>query len=269
MAQLRFTTEKVFEGHMKVNACGHQWLGDRDYNTLRENGRRDFSIHYVLQGKAAYTLGGKTYPVPEGCLLLHFPGVRQHYSCKKEDDTQMLWTHFSGSACSVLDCFTADTPVVLKVYDRKQFEFVFEKMIDAHNNRLMAGDLLCDSYMPVLLALITQPVASTQRGHRDEQMDQVLSRMHLDFNKPIDIAAYAAMCHVSEDRFIRSFKAYTGLPPYRYQLKLRIQRAVEMLENTAASVAQCGESVGFHDNAYFCRVFKKFTGHPPSFYRRK
>ena len=32
----------------------------------------------------------------EGSLLLHFPGVRQHYSFKKEDATHLMWAHFSG-----------------------------------------------------------------------------------------------------------------------------------------------------------------------------
>lgn len=269
MAQLRFTTEKVFTGYMTVNSCGRQWLGDRDYTTIRQQGRVDYSLHYVLRGKGAYSFGDKNYSIPEGSLLLHYPGVKHHYSFKKEDEAQILWAHFSGTACEALQLPT-DRPVVLAVGDRKQFEYIFEKMITAHYNRLTTGDQLRDSYMPVLLALINQPTATGREkaGHRNEQMEQVLSRMHLELNKPIDIRAYAAMCHVSQDRFIRSFKSYTGIPPYRYQLKIRIERAAEMLENSSISVSECGEAVGFHDNAYFCRVFKKFTGHPPSFYRK-
>ena len=269
MAELWISTEKVYSGYMTVNSCGQQWLGDRDYNTIRENGRVDYSIQYILQGKGTCNFWGKNYPIPEGSLVLYFPGVRQHYSFKKEDNTQILWSHFSGTACDVLSHLPADKPVVLPVRDRKQFEYVFEKMIVAHYNRLTVGEPLRDSYMPVLLALITQPTVTANREktvRRNEQLEQVLSLMHLEFHKPINLRAYAAMCHLSEDRFIRSFKAYTGIPPYRYQLKIRIERAVEILENSSLSVAQCGEAVGFHDNAYFCRIFKKFTGHPPSFY---
>ena len=48
----------------------------------------------------------------------------------------------------------------------------------------------------------------------------------------------------------------------------KLEKIMEMLENSAISVSECGEAVGFHDNAYFCRIFKKFTGHPPSFYKK-
>ena len=165
----------------------------------------------------------------------------------------------------------SDTPVVVNIRDQKQFLHIFERMITANYNRMTQGDLLCDCYMPVLIALMLQHcnTQETQKiGRGNEQMERVLSQMHMAFNKPIDIKAYAEMCHLSEDRFIRMFKSQMGMPPYRYQLKIRIQRAVEMLENTNISVSACGESVGFHDNAYFCRIFKKFTGHPPSFYKR-
>lgn len=270
MATPKYTTEKVFDGYMKVNSCGQQWLGDRDHNTVREKGRLDFSIYYIASGQGYYVQDGKSTAVAEGCLLLYFPGVPHHYVFKKEDNAQMLWSHFSGTACNQLDHLRSDKPVVIPIADRKQFLYIFERMITAHYHRMTMGDRLCDSYMPVLLALMTQHSgADAQKGvaSANAQLDKVLSRMHVQYNKPIDIREYAAMCHLSEDRFIRLFKAHMGMPPYRYQLKIRIQRAVEMLENSPISVSACADAVGFSDNAYFCRIFKKFTGHPPSFYK--
>ena len=271
MAARKYTTEKVFNGYMKVNSCGQQWLGDRDRVTLREKGRVDYSLYYIAKGQGYYIRDGKTFPVPEGSLLLYFPGVKQHYGFQKEDNTQMLWSHFSGTACDQLDTLSQEGPVVIPIRDRKQFLHTFERMITAHYHRFQIGDRLCDSYMPVLLALMTlhtESEVAKRLTPGNAQLEKVLSRMYAEFNKPIDIREYAAMCHLSEDRFIRLFKAHMGMPPYRYQLNIRIQRAAEMLENDAVSVSDCAEAVGFHDNAYFCRIFKKFTGHPPSFYRR-
>lgn len=270
MTVKKFTTDRAHDGYMKVNSCGQQWLGDRDYTTIREAGRSDYSVYYISQGRCSYVWGGKSFYVPEGSLLMYFPGIRQQYAFQKSDNAIMLWSHFSGSACELLSSLRSDAPVVLSIRDPKQFLHIFERMIAAHYNRLTQGDLLCDSYMPVLIALMLQHSNSQEeqkavRGNK--QIERVLSQMHVEFNRPIDIKAYAEMCHLSEDRFIRMFKAQMGMPPYRYQLKIRIQRAVEMLENTNISVGACAEAVGFHDNAYFCRIFKKFTGHPPSFYK--
>ena len=270
MSVKKFTTDRVYDGYMKVNSCGQQWLGDRDHNTFREKGRKDYSLYYISQGRCSYLWEGKTCYVQEGQALLYFPGVCQQYSFQKSDNAVMLWVHFSGEACSLLRPLLSEAPVVVDIRDQKQFLHIFERMITAHYNRMTQGDLLCDSYMPVLMALLLQHSSAQEQqsaGRGNEQIEKVLSQMHIAFNKPINIKKYADMCHLSEDRFIRMFKAQMGMPPYRYQLKIRIQRAVEMLENTNITVSSCAEAVGFHDNAYFCRIFKKFTGHPPSFYK--
>ena len=47
----------------------------------------------------------------------------------------------------------------------------------------------------------------------------------------------------------------------------RIQKG-EMLEYTSLSVEEIAETVGYADCSYFCRVFKRFTGHTPLFYRK-
>ena len=270
MNRKQFTTETVYDGYMRVNSCGHQWLGDRDYHTVREFGRVDYSIHYVNHGEGQCLIDGRICSVPTGSLILHFPGIPQDYTFKKEDDSQILWAHFSGTACGVLDSIRRGQPVIVKLQDREQFESIFWKMIHAHNNRLTQGEILRDCYMTVLLALMTQPIpehSGPQQQKNNEKLDQVISIMHLHFQNPIKIQDYADFCHLSEDRFIRAFKAYTGVPPYRYQLNIRIQRAVELLENTGITVSQCSQAVGFSDCAYFCRIFKKITGHPPSYYR--
>lgn len=64
------------------------------------------------------------------------------------------------------------------------------------------------------------------------------------------------------------FKAYTGFSPHRFQLKIRMERAVEMLNYTALSVAEIAAIVGYTDCSYFCRVFKNITGNTPLFYRK-
>lgn len=271
MTKLYFNSEQVYNGYLKVNSCGKQWLTDHNYDTIKEKGRVDFSIHYILTGTGYSESDGITSPIPEGSLVLYFPKVRHHYSFKKEDSTVMMWSHFSGTACGLLDDLLSSVPVIIKIQDRKQFESVFEKMIVAHYKKTTYSNSICEGYMIVLLSLIAQSSLLKEEKStkvRNENLELVLSLMHDKYDKAIDIKKYAQICCLSEDHFIRVFKAYTGLPPYHYQLKIRIDRAREMLENTSISVSECAEVVGFSDISYFSRVFKKFTKHPPSYYKK-
>jgi two-component system response regulator YesN len=54
-----------------------------------------------------------------------------------------------------------------------------------------------------------------------------------------------------------------------YLNKIRVEKACVLLKQTPLSIAEISESVGYSDQSYFCRVFKKLTGHTPSSYRRR
>ena len=56
--------------------------------------------------------------------------------------------------------------------------------------------------------------------------------------------------------------------PKNYILEMRVKRAAELLENTDLPMQKVGEEVGFSDQNYFSRIFKKYKGRTPSSYRR-
>ena len=91
MPEITFSSERVYDGYLAVNSCGKQWLTDRDYDTVRKNGRIDYSIHYVVKGIGYFETNGDTVQIPEGSLILYFPGIRHHYSFKKSDSSVMMW----------------------------------------------------------------------------------------------------------------------------------------------------------------------------------
>jgi AraC family transcriptional regulator len=58
------------------------------------------------------------------------------------------------------------------------------------------------------------------------------------------------------------------MPPQRYQLSKRVERAKALLTKHAASVTDVGLSVGYNDASAFCTAFRRVTGLTPSAYRR-
>ncbi|MDT0344908.1 substrate-binding domain-containing protein [Streptomyces litchfieldiae] len=72
---------------------------------------------------------------------------------------------------------------------------------------------------------------------------------------------------VSEDHLGRLFHRELGLTLWEYLTRLRIKRAKERLQHTDDSVQTVARAVGFHDRAYFSRVFRRVTGVAPHAYR--
>ena len=67
----------------------------------------------------------------------------------------------------------------------------------------------------------------------------------------------------------RIFKAETGKNLIQYINEQKIQRAIELMEHSNMKIKDVAEAVGFEDQLYFNKVFKKIIGISPSKYRSK
>ncbi len=266
-----YSSERKTDTHIRLNSCGDRLLDENDIVTLREKGRIDYGIQYIAEGVCYLEDNGNTFTVPAGNVILYFPSVRQHYYFKKQDKSHLLWAHCTGKACEILTPIKNDGAVTVKIADTKEFERIFKRMTAAYHHKEPYFQSVCDGYMQVLLSLImknTVDLDKTAQKSPNDNMEKIIAYMHIHFNDPIDLFRYAKMCYVSRDRFMHMFKEYTGVSPYHYQLKIRMDRAVEMLTYSSVSINEVAQAVGYKDCSYFCRIFKKITGHSPSFYRK-
>ena len=84
----------------------------------------------------------------------------------------------------------------------------------------------------------------------------------------ISLSALARLAGLSACYFCRAFRQSFGVPPQRYQLMQRIERAKTLLAKRAASVTDVSLTVGYNDTSAFCTAFRRVTGLTPSTYRR-
>lgn len=73
---------------------------------------------------------------------------------------------------------------------------------------------------------------------------------------------------LSLSQLYRKMKALTGEPPNAFIRKIRLHRAMELLETTDRNVSEIAYEVGFNDPNYFSRAFNKAFGKAPSEYRK-
>lgn len=83
------------------------------------------------------------------------------------------------------------------------------------------------------------------------------------------IAHVAALCGLSRSHFERAFKTTMGIPPHRWLVRHRVQRAGEMLEWTDDSISVIALSCGFADQSHLTRVFRTIMGASPGAWRRR
>jgi AraC-like DNA-binding protein len=87
------------------------------------------------------------------------------------------------------------------------------------------------------------------------------------YAEPLDIRAVAAVAHVSEAHFIRTFRSVFGETPHRYLQRRRVERAMFLLRETDRSITDVCFDVGFNSVGTFSRTFREIVGESPSAYR--
>jgi len=87
------------------------------------------------------------------------------------------------------------------------------------------------------------------------------------YAEPLDVRAVAAVAHISEAHFIRTFRAVFGETPHRYLQRRRVERSMFLLRDTDRSVTDICFDVGFTSRGTFSRTFREIVGEAPSDYR--
>jgi transcriptional regulator GlxA family with amidase domain len=88
-------------------------------------------------------------------------------------------------------------------------------------------------------------------------------RMDAASDEEWPVPRLASVSGVSEAHFARSFKEAFGLPPHRYLLTRRIERAATLLRDTDLPVTDIAFQTGWSSLGTFGRTFRDITGESP------
>jgi transcriptional regulator GlxA family with amidase domain len=94
-------------------------------------------------------------------------------------------------------------------------------------------------------------------------------RMDAASHEDWPVRRLAGVSGVSEAHFARSFKEAFGVPPHRYLLTRRIERATALLRDTELSITDIAFRTGWESLGTFGRTFRDITGESPSAIRAR
>lgn len=136
-----------------------------------------------------------------------------------------------------------------------------------------AGRLFSDALITVLVGELMQaaqvPVRSLRGGLAGWQRRRVAEYLDTYFDRDIALGELAALCGLSDDHFARAFRVSFGMPPYRFQLRVRLERAKVLLADPDMPVAMVAALVGFTRAQGLTRLFLRELGITPLRYRRE
>jgi AraC family transcriptional regulator len=100
------------------------------------------------------------------------------------------------------------------------------------------------------------------------QMRVVTAYVEEHLDERIYLTTLARLARLSVHHFCRAFKQSFGMPPHRYHVQRRIDRAKTLLADRANSITDVGLSLGYSHSSAFTSAFREMTGQTPSRFRR-
>lgn len=119
---------------------------------------------------------------------------------------------------------------------------------------------------------ITQEIRhmlAMNKGVGDSRILEIKKYVAVHYKEPLELSDIAEKFNFNYNYLSSYFSQTTQEGFNEYLNKIRIEHACQLLEQPNLPISGISGSVGYSDQSYFCRVFKKITGETPSSFRRR
>ncbi len=113
------------------------------------------------------------------------------------------------------------------------------------------------------------PVMKVSNLSLDKTLQKAIEYITENWNEIISVGEIAKSCCISESGLYHLFQRELGQTPIRFLNSVKINVAIEYLENRDCSIATVCELVGYSSEQHFRKVFREFTGTTPLKYKKR
>lgn len=151
----------------------------------------------------------------------------------------------------------------------------FEMLLGEHRQPTAYSALVAGS---VLIQLLVEVLRAHQQHERRQirrkevfspPVQQAINYINANLANPLLVQDISGAANISTSYFHQRFVQETGMTPADYRTRQRIQRAKQLLKNPKLSVTEIAYQLGFSSSQYFSSVFKRYTGHTPTSFRKQ
>ncbi|WP_339286660.1 AraC family transcriptional regulator [Paenibacillus sp. FSL E2-0201] len=234
-------------------------------------------IHTVIDGKGVFESESNSRVCVKGDTFVIFPGSLFSYQADRNDPWTYVWVALQGDAVQQLlkeAGITPDKPLIhldnlIEIHNLyEHIRFSFQQSAYPRLESLEAsGWLRLLVHKFGIENICSLPSQSAQLPDViDRQIDQAIRWITLQFHQQISIDHMASSLGYHRAHLSKAFKQKIGMSPKQYLLKVRMDKAKELLGGTL-TIDQISSSVGFNDALYFSKQFRKWSGMSPSEFR--
>lgn len=222
-------------------------------------------IYYTVHGEGMIHLPDRDIPLSEGKVYLIPAGLFFSYDC--ENYMEQLFFHVNLTHRNGIDLFRN----CKQIYVRDASPQEMESILMLYQSKNIADAFCLKSVLFEELAnfMAMAGLGEVQSGSYSPLVEQMFQLAQNPVSAGHHINELAEKLHVSTSTLSKRFRQETGMSPREYLEQLVISRACTLLLADELSIADVAEELGFSDQFYFAKYFKKQMHVSPSGYRRQ
>ncbi|MCM3701594.1 helix-turn-helix domain-containing protein [Paenibacillus macerans] len=230
----------------------------------------------VAGGKAALSIGDQTFELAEGAVLLLPAGA---HAALVTDSLGPLHAYklSIGISEQTLSQYGGSMIRGGELIDGKNVRFfpnepgIVGMLEELYLYRSPAYEVRHVQNQMVFYRIIFELLSRTGRAPSDldngqPSLERSIAYMENHFKDKITREQLAAMAGVSSSHYSILFKRFAGFSPQEYLSRLRVHRAAELLIGGSGTLREIAQKVGYKDEFYLSRRFKRQTGVSPTAY---
>jgi AraC family transcriptional regulator len=130
------------------------------------------------------------------------------------------------------------------------------------------GESLVAAFLAATHKELGRDATSNESGLVPWQLRITKAYIEENFREDIGLKELADLTQLSQSRFARGFRISTGVPPYSWALRRRVEAAGHLLASTNIPVSEIAVQVGFADQSHLTKAFRRALGTTPAAWRR-
>lgn len=242
---------------------------------------------YMLKGECLHVIDGKEYRVNHGDMLVI--NYNQTHSIKGDKSTAyvnilMKPEYISASLANADNAFSllnlSEFMEFAEILDKSKIKIRFsgeeQKRIEAIINTLLhetesaepGHELYIRSQFNILLITIFRKMSLSLDMSFKGVSDELLSYIRMHCSEKLSLTQLAKMCSYNVAYFSRIFKEFAGVNFTTYLRGVRIEKAMELIENTDMNITDIAYEVGYTNRTRFFAHFRSVCGMSPLDYKK-
>ena len=231
----------------------------------------NYVIHFILDGKGVFSIGGEKYELESGSGFLIPPGELAFYQADEKEPWTYIWVGFGGSkAQQYINEIGLSSHIPIFHSNEHEALYACVKDMMEHSTYGVVNELRRVGQLYVFLSMITKENTVEKEVEKDNQyVKRAIEFIQSNYHIPIKISDVAEYVCINRSYLYSLFQETIQISPQQFLSRYRITKAAELLLTSSLSIESICYSVGYKDSFVFTKAFKQITGMSPTMYRKE